>query len=73
MLRVLLVMAALTISPVAAQQSAQPSAPVYTAAQAEAGRSAYDVSCSACHLRDLTGSFEVLSWLRFGLTQSVTW
>src|SRR4029450_9422880 len=30
----------------------------FTAAQAEAGRAAYDATCSGGHLRDLKGSFE---------------
>jgi PQQ-dependent dehydrogenase (methanol/ethanol family) len=43
---------------VAAQQPAQPSAAVYTPAQADAGRAVYTASCSGCHLADLKGSFE---------------
>ena len=40
---------------------AQPPTPPtasFTIAQAEAGRAAYDASCSGCHLRDLKGAFE---------------
>src|SRR3989442_6714352 len=51
------VFAALTIGLIAAQQPPQSRAS-FTAAQADAGRSAYDASCSGCHLRDLKGSFE---------------
>ena len=46
------------------QQPAQPPgqqaapAPVYTAAQAAAGRAAYDANCAACHLPDLAGRNE---------------
>ena len=36
----------------------QQSAGIYTAAQAEAGRAAYQASCAECHRPDLTGSFE---------------
>src|SRR6187401_2332665 len=39
-----------------AQQPAP--APVFTAQQAAAGRAAYDMNCSACHLADLGGSNE---------------
>jgi len=53
-----IVLAVFAIGAIAAQPPAQPSASVYTAGQAEAGRSAYDASCSGCHLRDLKGSFE---------------
>src|SRR5262245_39623766 len=40
--------------------AAQPRAPQasFTAAQAEAGRAAYEARCSGCHLPDLKGSFE---------------
>ena len=58
MLPLLVMLAAFAMGAAAAQQSAPPSAPVYTAAQAEAGRTAYTASCSGCHLRDLTGTFE---------------
>src|SRR6185436_9997527 len=37
---------------------AQQQAGVFTAAQAAAGRTAYDANCSGCHLRDLRGSNE---------------
>lgn len=50
--------AGLAISAAAAQQSAQQPEAVYTAAQAQSGRAAYMVNCSACHLADLKGSFE---------------
>src|SRR5881628_2243898 len=53
-----IMLAVFAIGAIAAQPPAQPSASVYTAGQAEAGRSAYDASCSGCHLRDLKGSFE---------------
>ena len=36
----------------------QPPTPVFTAAQADAGRAAYQASCAACHLPDLTGRNE---------------
>src|SRR4051812_23087711 len=39
-------------------QGAQPPRASFTAAQAEAGRAAYDATCSGCHLRDLKGQFE---------------
>jgi mono/diheme cytochrome c family protein len=53
-----IVVAGLTIGLIAAQQPPSRSGPSFTAAQADAGRSAYDASCSGCHLRDLKGSFE---------------
>jgi cytochrome c5 len=38
-------------------QQAQPAAPaIYTAAQAQAGQSAYAQQCAGCHLADYTGS-----------------
>ena len=59
---VLGLLAVFTIGLVAAQQPAQRgqarSPAVFTAAQADAGRAAYDANCSACHLRDLKGSNE---------------
>ena len=58
MSRVSVIVAACMIAVAAAQQPPSPPAPVYTAAQAEAGRAAYDISCSGCHLPDLRGSFE---------------
>src|SRR5215831_18599786 len=36
----------------------QPSTPVFTAAQAAAGRAAYQASCASCHLPDLGGRNE---------------
>src|SRR5262249_47955398 len=36
----------------------QPPAPVYTAAQATAGRTAYQANCASCHLPDLAGRNE---------------
>jgi alcohol dehydrogenase (cytochrome c) len=42
---------------VTAGQAPQPAGP-YTAAQAQAGRTAYDRSCATCHLDTLQGSFE---------------
>src|SRR6266542_703900 len=53
-----IVVAGLTIGLIAAQQPPSRSGASFTAAQADAGRSAYDASCSGCHLRDLKGSFE---------------
>src|SRR5882762_8829546 len=50
--------AGLTMVLIAAQQPPAQSRAAFTAAQADAGRSAYDASCSGCHLRDLKGSFE---------------
>src|SRR5262249_19491828 len=38
--------------------TAQTPAPPVTAAQADAGRAAYEINCSGCHLRDLQGQFE---------------
>jgi mono/diheme cytochrome c family protein len=32
-----------------------PGAPVYTAAQATAGRTAYEANCASCHVADLGG------------------
>ena len=52
------VFAGLTIGLIAAQQPQPQPRAVFTAAQADAGRAAYDASCSGCHLRDLKGSFE---------------
>src|SRR6266852_5865627 len=52
------VFAGLTIGLIAAQQPPAQSRAAFTAAQADAGRAAYDASCSGCHLRDLKGSFE---------------
>lgn len=40
---------------VAQQVSAQQPAGVYTAAQANAGRTAYEANCAGCHSADLTG------------------
>ena len=40
---------------VAAQQ---PTAPVFTADQAAAGRAAYQANCASCHLPDLAGRNE---------------
>src|SRR5262249_51833841 len=42
-------------SPAQAPGSAPPS---FTAAQADAGRAAYETNCAGCHLRDLQGQFE---------------
>jgi alcohol dehydrogenase (cytochrome c) len=50
-----LVIAGITIGGIAAQTPARPS---FTAAQADAGRAAYETNCSGCHLRDLKGQFE---------------
>ena len=36
----------------------QPPTPVFTAAQADAGRAAYQASCAGCHMPDLTGRNE---------------
>jgi alcohol dehydrogenase (cytochrome c) len=38
--------------------SGQPSPPVFTAAQAGAGRALYDASCATCHMPDLSGRNE---------------
>jgi mono/diheme cytochrome c family protein len=49
----------LTFAGLTAVSAQQPSAPpVYTAAQAEAGRTAYDASCASCHSGDLGGNGE---------------
>src|SRR4029434_3607230 len=45
------------IESMAAQPPSRPGAS-FTAAQAEAGRAAYDATCSGVHPRDLKGSFE---------------
>ena len=47
---------ALAAASIAAGQQAQPG--VYTAAQASAGRTAYQQNCASCHLPDLRGSNE---------------
>ena len=52
------VFAGLTIGLIAAQQPQPQPRAAFTAAQADAGRAAYDASCSGCHLHDLKGSFE---------------
>src|SRR5262245_55142911 len=49
--------AALTMAARAAQPP-PPAVPTFTAAQAEAGRTAYEANCSGCHRTDLQGSFE---------------
>jgi alcohol dehydrogenase (cytochrome c) len=49
-------LSALIVGVVVAGQ--QPPAPVFTAAQADAGRAAYQASCAACHMPDLTGRNE---------------
>jgi alcohol dehydrogenase (cytochrome c) len=48
--------AGLAIALVAGQQP--PAAPVFSAAQAAAGRTAYDASCAGCHVADLGGRNE---------------
>ncbi|MGH8518259.1 MAG: c-type cytochrome, partial [Panacagrimonas sp.] len=48
--------AALGVAVIRGQQAAP--APVFTAAQAAAGRTAYDASCASCHLPDLSGRNE---------------
>src|SRR4051795_3735288 len=49
--------AALAGSAIALVAGQQPSgAPVFTAAQAAAGRAAYQANCASCHLADLKGS-----------------
>jgi alcohol dehydrogenase (cytochrome c) len=53
-----IVVAGLTIGLIAAQPPPPRSGASFTDAQADAGRSAYDATCSGCHLRDLKGSFE---------------
>jgi len=40
---------ALALAVVGGQQAAQPAAPVFTAAQAQAGAAVYAQTCSACH------------------------
>jgi len=52
------VFAGRTIGSIAAPQPPQQGQPSFLAAQATAGRAAYDASCSGCHLPDLKGSFE---------------
>ena len=47
---------ALALAPSAAP--AQLASAVYTAAEAEAGRAAYEQACAACHMPDLRGQFE---------------
>src|SRR3954452_15727436 len=48
--------AALALSVVVGQQAPPQAAPVFTAAQAQAGRSVYDQNCSACHGANFEGS-----------------
>jgi alcohol dehydrogenase (cytochrome c) len=36
----------------------QPASPIYTAAQAAAGRAVYEANCAACHMPDLSGRNE---------------
>lgn len=50
---IVVILAGLTV--VSGQASAPP---VYTAAQAEAGRARYDASCAGCHSGDLSGNGE---------------
>lgn len=53
------VLAGSTIALVAGQQPAAPSgAPVYTLAQATAGRATYQANCASCHVADLGGRNE---------------
>ena len=53
------ILAGSTMALVAAQQPAAPSgAPVYTAAQADAGRATYQANCASCHVADLGGRNE---------------
>src|SRR5262245_16545074 len=49
---------ALAILAVAIGSAQQTASPVYTAAQAAAGRAAYEERCAACHLTDLGGRNE---------------
>ena len=46
----------MTIGSVAGQQSQPTTAGVYTAAQAQAGQTAYRQNCAGCHLSDFRGS-----------------
>jgi alcohol dehydrogenase (cytochrome c) len=48
--------AAILIAVVAIPAAQQPASGAYTQRQAEAGRTAYEVSCAGCHGADLTGS-----------------
>ena len=51
--------AALGLCAIALVSAQQPtSAPVFTAAQVEAGRTAYEASCASCHVADLGGRNE---------------
>jgi cytochrome c len=46
---------ALAALPARASAQAAPSAPLYTAAQAEEGKKVFDASCAVCHGDDLAG------------------
>ena len=50
------VLAATALAP--RDAAAQLDAAGYTAAEAEAGRAAYDTACASCHMPNLSGSFE---------------
>src|SRR5436190_7967896 len=50
--------AALVLTAIAWVGAQQPTAAVYTAAQATAGRTVYQASCASCHLPDLAGRNE---------------
>ena len=52
-------LAALAICAIALVSAQQPSgAPVFTAAQVDAARTAYEASCASCHVSDLGGRNE---------------
>ena len=53
-----LILAAIAVLGAAIAFSQQPAAGIFTAAQAEAGRAAFQTNCAECHRPDLTGSFE---------------
>ena len=50
--------AALVLTAIGWVGAQQPTAAVYTAAQAAAGRTVYQASCASCHLPDLAGRNE---------------
>ena len=51
-----LIVALFLVSGFAMASAEQPAAPVFTAAQADAGRETYKTVCAACHAADLSGA-----------------
>src|SRR5262245_57620524 len=54
--RLILVVAVLATGGLVMLAGQQPPASIFTAAQAVAGRTAYQANCATCHLADLKGS-----------------